>query len=290
MEEEGSSKDSIFEEREELMVSPTGGSPIFRPARFVFPGNNLDKDVFPVAVRLARGIRIALAPPVLCSIYRDMSLLRETMEMISSSGENCECDVFALTLGAPLQDISMEGRPYVLAVDNWKIPKFYKAKEQVGEDLSEELKSFMYCLRVSQLVGAGKLRYLEWWRKSVLLLPFDANQGMLQDFPPKTNVLEGNDLSTMPMTKFHLVLMGMIVKYIQKRNKENLLSSEGPPGFPPRPRLVAVDKHHESAEAEMEDLIEIDKRKAKGLPIWKNPVVYVYYNVASYQAAQQSRS
>lgn len=56
---------------------------------------------------------------------------------------------------------------------------------------------------------------------------------------------------------------------IQKRNKENLLSSEGPPGFPPRPRLVAVDKHHESAEAEMEDLIEIDKRKAKGLPIWK---------------------
>nr|GMC75483.1 serine/threonine-protein phosphatase 7 long form homolog [Ipomoea batatas] len=400
-------------------------------SRFVFSGNNLDKidkDVFPVAVRLARGIRIALAPPVLCSIYRDMSLLRETMEMISSpdqmkGGENCECNVFALTLGAPLQFVQIWGweriiplrpppnciepgdvrlarwhnlkdfsknmnvrtsidsaaetflwRPYVLAVDNWKIPKFYKEKEQFGEDLSEELKSFMYCLRVSQLVGvdcnepyrpnrvamqfgfdqdipewiprsdkSGEVawceysrpigtvnipprllesdvtaRYLEWWRKSVLLLPFDANQGMLQGrrspreakrclknskqknsnvinekvengldnvppgFPPKTNVLQGNDHNANEKIPscfdghagFHLEHYPVKVEYddlafpngndnssevlqdckIQKRNQENLLSSDGPPGFPPRPRLVAVEKHHESAEAEMEDL------------------------------------
>ncbi|CAN4102738.1 unnamed protein product [Withania somnifera] len=57
-------------------------------SRFVFPGNEYDKigkHVFPIAVNLARGIRLALAPVVLASIYRDLSLLKQSMIMASSN-------------------------------------------------------------------------------------------------------------------------------------------------------------------------------------------------------------
>ncbi|KAF3671127.1 putative E3 ubiquitin-protein ligase RHA2A-like [Capsicum annuum] len=57
-------------------------------SRFVFPGNEYDKigkHVFPIAVNLARGTRLALAPAVLASIYRDLSLLKQTMIMTSSN-------------------------------------------------------------------------------------------------------------------------------------------------------------------------------------------------------------
>ena len=51
-------------------------------SRFVFPANALHtilKCVFPIAIHLARGTRIALAPPVLASIYRDLSLLNSSI-------------------------------------------------------------------------------------------------------------------------------------------------------------------------------------------------------------------
>ncbi|KAK7266476.1 hypothetical protein RIF29_19120 [Crotalaria pallida] len=47
-------------------------------SRFVFPATSLNsivKCVFPIAIHLARGTRIALAPAVLASIYRDLTLL-----------------------------------------------------------------------------------------------------------------------------------------------------------------------------------------------------------------------
>ncbi|CAN4122255.1 unnamed protein product [Withania somnifera] len=60
-------------------------------SRFVFPGNEYDKigkHVFPIAINLARGTRLALAPVVLASIYRDLSLLKQTMIMASSNEPN----------------------------------------------------------------------------------------------------------------------------------------------------------------------------------------------------------
>lgn len=47
-------------------------------------------------------------------------------------------------------------RPYVMAVDNWLVPKFYKGKEHwvsCNQVLDEEIESFVRCLRVSDLVG-----------------------------------------------------------------------------------------------------------------------------------------
>ncbi|KAI9079955.1 hypothetical protein K1719_038020 [Acacia pycnantha] len=48
---------------------------------FVFPGKffSVNTIVFPIAIHLARGTAIALAPAVLASIYRDLSLLKQTM-------------------------------------------------------------------------------------------------------------------------------------------------------------------------------------------------------------------
>lgn len=48
-------------------------------SRSVFPFSfkTVSKSVFPIALHLARGTRIALAPAVLASIYRDMSSLKE---------------------------------------------------------------------------------------------------------------------------------------------------------------------------------------------------------------------
>ena len=47
---------------------------------FVLPNSSLiRKQVFPIAIHLARGTRIALAPAVLSSIYRDLCLLKKTI-------------------------------------------------------------------------------------------------------------------------------------------------------------------------------------------------------------------
>ncbi|XP_009781168.1 uncharacterized protein [Nicotiana sylvestris] len=187
-------------------------------SRFVFPGNEYGKigiHVFPIAVNLAKGTRLALAPAVLASIYRDLSLLKQTIEIASSSNErNNEnvgdsVDILALTLWAPLlfvqvwawerllplqpeqaRKCSMASgvrigrwhnvkqldvinvrniidssgetflwRPYALAsVGGWSVPKFYKERSEEwtiieGQNVEQELESFVRCLRLSELVG-----------------------------------------------------------------------------------------------------------------------------------------
>lgn len=66
-------------------------------SRFVFPSasgfDTIVNDVFPIAILLAQGTKIALAPAVLASIYRDLGLLRN----------KSESDVSALTVWAPFQ-------------------------------------------------------------------------------------------------------------------------------------------------------------------------------------------
>ncbi|KAM3396241.1 hypothetical protein P3S68_005247 [Capsicum galapagoense] len=52
---------------------------------------------------------------------------------------------------------TFQWRLYALAVEGWLIPKFYKEKEEwtinEGQNLDQELESFVRCLRVSELVG-----------------------------------------------------------------------------------------------------------------------------------------
>ncbi|XP_062094097.1 uncharacterized protein LOC133800151 [Humulus lupulus] len=68
-------------------------------SRFVFPGpsrTTILKHLFPLAIRLAKGTRVALAPAVLATIYRDFTLLKR--KMVGSSEPEGE-----LTLWAPFQ-------------------------------------------------------------------------------------------------------------------------------------------------------------------------------------------
>ncbi|KAJ7960737.1 Serine/threonine-protein phosphatase 7 long form like [Quillaja saponaria] len=80
-------------------------------SRFVFPGNGLatiSKHVFPMAIHLARGTPIAIAPAVLASIYRDLSRLKEKINSLSKlkNGKN-DKDGIEVTLWAPLQLIQI---------------------------------------------------------------------------------------------------------------------------------------------------------------------------------------
>ncbi|KAK7305076.1 hypothetical protein VNO77_42975 [Canavalia gladiata] len=68
-------------------------------SRFVFPATSyrsILKSVFPVAIHLARGTQIALAPAVLASIYRDLSLLNNKIRSATTAK-------LGVILWAPLQ-------------------------------------------------------------------------------------------------------------------------------------------------------------------------------------------
>ncbi|KVI10366.1 uncharacterized protein LOC112506382 [Cynara cardunculus var. scolymus] len=71
-------------------------------SRFVFPSSysTVVKHVFPIAIHLARGIRIALAPAVLASLYRDLSFLKAK---IDDSINGDYHDEISITVWAPLQ-------------------------------------------------------------------------------------------------------------------------------------------------------------------------------------------
>ncbi|KAK0601766.1 hypothetical protein LWI29_027250 [Acer saccharum] len=74
--------------------------------RFVFPVSSVIlRAVFPIAIHLARGTRIALAPAVLAGIYRDLSLLKEKIVALSQLDhfENEQDSTLAITLHSSLQ-------------------------------------------------------------------------------------------------------------------------------------------------------------------------------------------
>ena len=76
-------------------------------SRYVLPSNSvgtIQKSVFPIAIHLARGTKIALAPAVLARIYRDLRLLKEKMETFGVQGEG---NLKRINLWAPLQLLQM---------------------------------------------------------------------------------------------------------------------------------------------------------------------------------------
>ncbi|XP_019465359.1 PREDICTED: uncharacterized protein LOC109363553 [Lupinus angustifolius] len=169
-------------------------------SRFVFPSdsrNSILKSVFPIAIHLARGTRIALAPAILASIYRDLTLLNSNIIAIDKNN-------FRVTLWAPFQLVqvwamerfqALQPQPHVIEqsqprMARWhtvKMPKIenmdltldcdgdrncflwrpyenspslrlYNEKDLWECDnpcIESELLSFVFCLRVSELVGMG---------------------------------------------------------------------------------------------------------------------------------------
>ncbi|KAK6282804.1 hypothetical protein POUND7_016629 [Theobroma cacao] len=71
-------------------------------SRYVFTNahETIREHVFSIAIHLARGTRLALAPAVLASIYRDLCLLKDAITASTKLGKE---EVFTLTLWSPFQ-------------------------------------------------------------------------------------------------------------------------------------------------------------------------------------------
>jgi hypothetical protein len=80
-------------------------------SRYVFVTNHqtIDEHLFPVAIQLARGTRIALAPAVLASIYRDLSFLKGEIVAAAKlkSCKDVDDDVFKLKVQSPFQFVQI---------------------------------------------------------------------------------------------------------------------------------------------------------------------------------------
>ncbi|XP_043689403.1 uncharacterized protein LOC122640310 [Telopea speciosissima] len=118
---------------------------VLRLSRFCFPshpGKVIGKHVFSVAVHLSQGTRLALAPAILASLYKDLRFIHEQLPHVKSMLKQIE---------------NFEWRPYVSTVNNWSCPSFYKEREELlnnGSHLEDdELQAFVRCLRSCELVG-----------------------------------------------------------------------------------------------------------------------------------------
>ncbi|KAB2615683.1 hypothetical protein D8674_022271 [Pyrus ussuriensis x Pyrus communis] len=159
--------------------------------RYVFnDGGIIHRPVFSIAIHLARGTRIALAPAVLSSVYNDLGALKKAT-VDSNQLENLRPEnPNHLNNGEPrmarwdkvdgrgvenlrkVLDLAGEEflwRPYALdIVENWHLPKYYPPREMwvsVGPDSDDELQSFLRCLRLSE--ADVSTTYIKWLKKSL---------------------------------------------------------------------------------------------------------------------------
>ncbi|KAG5392112.1 hypothetical protein IGI04_022075 [Brassica rapa subsp. trilocularis] len=189
---------------------------------FVFPTRyyQINEAVFPVAVHLASGFRIGLAPAVLAHLYADLTLLKDHTRDFSNDKIELNAlfklvqvwtwerfkelrpkDTNPLLKGQIrlarwddvkegnndvrriLDNSSFEWRPFTNTVKNWEVPKFYPEKAMwvpVGPELDEELISFARCIKVSELVGMDCVEH--YFPNRVA-----AQFGLLQDVPCLVN-------------------------------------------------------------------------------------------------------
>ncbi|CAN8288348.1 unnamed protein product [Cochlearia groenlandica] len=174
------------------------------------PHRNISEQVFPIAVRLSRGERIALAPAVLAGLYRDLdrisglfrgkcdgkanikSLFKLVQVWVWERFKNTRPKPREIPKGEPrisqwdhLQRKSkivfdeFDWRPYTKPLKNWTPLRFYIEEGMclsVDESLDDEFVSFARCVRVSHLVGDG---FVESYYPHRVAMQF----GLAQDLP-----------------------------------------------------------------------------------------------------------
>ncbi|KAJ0242184.1 PMD domain-containing protein [Hirschfeldia incana] len=207
---------------------------------YVFPEKSrrsISKRVVPIAVRLARGERIALAPAVLAGVYRDLGL-------ISGFGRGGDCDgklslksllklvqvwtwerfknlrpkAKEIPRGEPriaqwdslqqkhknvrLKFDDFEWRPYTKPLKNWNPLGVYVEEAKwvtVGKSLGDEFASFAKCVRVSQLAGDG---FVESYYPNRVAMQF----GLSQDLPGLVTEKEALDDYNKPIDGLKLYI------------------------------------------------------------------------------------
>ncbi|CAN7097614.1 unnamed protein product [Brassica rapa subsp. narinosa] len=179
---------------------------------YVFPERtrrSISKCLVPIAVRLARGERIALAPAVLAGIYKDLgqisgrcdgklnlkSLLKLVQVWTWERFKNLRPKPRDIPKGEPriaqwdslqqrhknvrLRFDEFEWRPYTKPLKNWDPLRVYVEEAKwvtVDNSLGDEFASFARCVRVSQLVGDG---FVESYYPNRVAMQF----GLAQDVP-----------------------------------------------------------------------------------------------------------
>ncbi|XVE80357.1 hypothetical protein DITRI_Ditri14bG0133200 [Diplodiscus trichospermus] len=193
-------------------------------SRYVFPSlpeKVVSKQVFPVAIHLSSETRIALAPEVLASLYKNLTLLKN--QAMSSSEEMTASGPLKLLqlwdferfpflgpstpntlqpeepraarfhrLNAKISLLQLPDnfrwRPYIADLKNWVHPSYYKETKMLafycGES-DEELKSFARCLLTTTLVGIDcEEKYLP----QRVAMHFGYDQDLPANFFPVSNV------------------------------------------------------------------------------------------------------
>ncbi|KAK1355359.1 PMD domain-containing protein [Heracleum sosnowskyi] len=222
-------------------------------SRFVFAHSNnyiCIKD-FHVAIHLSRGNKIALAPVVLASIYRDMRVLHKSI-VKPCKLELCHVDLvqmwawerFSMLRPTPrvveraepraarwnrvenlkVKDVgtaldsgeeSFLWRPYVIGSSDCMLTKLYRDKEQWVVVESDDIESFARCLRVSKLVG---LDYIEQYLPHRVAMQF----GLDQDVP--SHVIRSSENAETAWSTYNRSIRGMKL-YIPPRLFESDVSS-----------------------------------------------------------------
>ncbi|CAL9230786.1 unnamed protein product [Arabidopsis halleri] len=165
---------------------------------FVFPGDccrSISRNVIPIAVRLASGERIALAPTVLAFLYKDLgricdfargkcagkvslkSLFKLVQVWTWERFKNIRPKAKEIPEGEPrnssvgqwdsliqrsknvrLYFDDFDWRPYTKPLKNWNPLRFYAEEAMwvtVDDSVDDEFASFARCVKVSYLVGKG---------------------------------------------------------------------------------------------------------------------------------------
>ncbi|KAF7813090.1 Serine/threonine-protein phosphatase 7 long form like [Senna tora] len=160
-------------------------------SRFVFPCPTISRDVLPIAIHLARGTQIALAPAVLASIYRDLTHLKTSIDKACARSKLegtsrsiisyylLGSSVIQISLMSPLKLVQIWAYKRFPALhphppkrldqnhhhENYYVSTFnldscgqtFKWRPYVNSSPQfynkDYLKSFIYCLRNSELVG-----------------------------------------------------------------------------------------------------------------------------------------
>ncbi|KAI9071718.1 hypothetical protein K1719_046322 [Acacia pycnantha] len=186
---------------------------------FVFPGKffSVNTIVFPIAIHLARGTAIALAPAVLASIYRDLSLLKQTMVALTrnvadaSVEEHLQLELRSLFYLVQIwvweRLVGLQPKPNVIIHGNPVIGRWHRVKALKIGNVRSVIDSAMddFVWRPYAIFANVTTRYVEWWKESV--------QGH-QD-PVK-----------------NLVQRKRSTRTLKKRSND----ANAPPGFPPKYR------------------------------------------------------
>ncbi|KAK3014487.1 hypothetical protein RJ639_009390 [Escallonia herrerae] len=122
-------------------------------SRFVFHRHvrgTINKDVFSIAVHLSRGTRITLAPFVLATLYRDLSLLKETLAASAEFDYESENSILVLNLWAPLKLVQvwawerfplLQPKPNFINTGEVRLARWHSVKSFKIKNVSEVIDS-----------------------------------------------------------------------------------------------------------------------------------------------------